>query len=252
MRRLPLALALALALATSLLLASLPATADPILSVTPSADVALSPTQTVLTFQVDPNDLPLAGLVFNFSALASGLTIVAIQSLDVDVEAFGPSTSAGQSQASFVGDFTPDRSAPFTVGTVTVEGFTAATALVLSGSWTGGGPSFPEPPIGPQGVAVVVPEPSTALVLAQGLLLLALARPRSAEREHHVGEGPLPFRDGLVLRSGDRHGLRAVEDREQGHAAHAAKWSTSVRTSGRITVGRTAATGSQKGVFSPP
>jgi hypothetical protein len=169
----------AFVLTTALFAAALPATADPILTVTPSADVALSPTQTVLTFQVDPNDLPLAGLLFNFSALASGLQIVAIQSLDGDVEAFGPSTNAGQSQASFVGTFTPDRSVPFTVGSVTVEGFTAGTALVLSGNWTGGAPTFPEPSIGPLDVAVVVPEPASVLLLAQGLLLLGLRRQRA-------------------------------------------------------------------------
>jgi hypothetical protein len=167
-------------IAASLLLA-LPAAADPILTVTPST-IALSPTQTVLTFDVDPSDTPLAGLLFNLSSLASGLEIVSIASAEPGVIlTSGPVLSGGDYQASFSAFFFPDRIASFTVGTVTVEGFTPGTPLVLTGEWTDS--LFNTIPIPPTNVALVAaPEPASAALFAIGLAGLAVVGRRSRRR----------------------------------------------------------------------
>jgi hypothetical protein len=159
--------------AAVLLVLAIPASGAPILSATPST-IALSPTQTVITFAVDPNDTPLAALVFNLSALASGLEIVGIQSLDAQIITSGPALVGGDYLAGFAGTFFPDRSAPFTVGTVTVEGLTPGTPLVLSGNFTDS--SFNDIPVGPSDVAIVMPEPTALALLSLGLLGLALMR----------------------------------------------------------------------------
>ena len=152
---------------------ALPASAAPILNVS-TASIAQSPTQTVITFSVDPNGTPLSGLLLNFSALASGLEIVAIASLDPSVLASGPSLSGSDWVAGFSGIFFPDRSLPFTVGTLTLEGFVSGTPLVASGNFTDS--LFVDIPIGPSTVAVVTPEPHSASLLALGIALLALGR----------------------------------------------------------------------------
>jgi hypothetical protein len=144
------------------------------LSVTPST-IPLAPTQTVITFEVDPNGTPLVGLLLNLSALASGLEIVGIDSLDVDIIFSGPSLVGGDYVAGFAGNFFPDRTTPFIVGTVTVQGFTPGTPLVASGNFTDSG--FNDIPIGPSNVAVVeAPEPKGIALLSLGLLALAAHR----------------------------------------------------------------------------
>jgi len=45
--------------------------AEPILTVLPD-EIETSPTTTVITVTIDPNDTPLAAVVLNFSSLASG------------------------------------------------------------------------------------------------------------------------------------------------------------------------------------
>lgn len=151
-----------------------PASAAPILNVTPGT-IADSPAQTVLTFEVDPNGTALSAMVLNLSALSSGLQIVSIQSLDGEVATSGPALNPPNYEASFSGlFFSGDRVASFTVGTVTVEGFTSGTPLVVSGNFTDS--SFNDIPIGPTNVAVVAPEPASAALLALGILALASAR----------------------------------------------------------------------------
>lgn len=163
-----------------LLLAALPAAADPILSVTPSS-IDLAPTQTVLTFAVDPNGTLVSTLLFNLSSVASGLGIVGIQSAEPGIiTVSGPMLVGGDYQASFSAFFFPDRIASFTVGTVTVEGFTSGTPLVLRGEFTDA--LFNTILIDPTNVALVgVPEPGTAALVSLGLLgLAALRRGRGA------------------------------------------------------------------------
>ena len=150
-----------------------PAAAAPLLGVS-TASIAESPTQTVITFSVDPNGTDLSGLVLNFSALASGLEIVAIASLDGQIATSGPAPVSGDWVAGFGGTFLVDRSAPFTVGTLTLEGFVSGTPLVASGNFTDS--LFNDIPIGPSNVAVVTPEPHSASLLALGFALLALGR----------------------------------------------------------------------------
>ena len=155
---------------------ALPAAAAPILEVSPST-IADSPTQTVITITVNPNGTDLAGITLNFSALASGLQIDAINSLDAEIETSGPVLSSGDWLASFGGIFDINRSASFVVGTLTLEGFTSGTPLVLSGSLTDS--FFNDLVIGPTSVAVVTPEPSSAALLGLGLAgLAALVRRR--------------------------------------------------------------------------
>lgn len=173
-----------------LLLAALPAAADPILTVTPSS-VDLSPTQTVLSFEVDPNGTVISTLLFNFSSAASGLEIVDIQSAEPGIiTTSGPSLVGGDYQASFSAFFFPDRSSSFTVGTITVEGFTAGTPLVLVGEFTDS--LFNTILIEPTIVAVVgAPEPGTGSLVSLGLLgLAALRRPR--RRTRHPMKTPAP------------------------------------------------------------
>jgi hypothetical protein len=153
---------------------SLPASAAPILNVSTSA-IADSPTQTVITFSVNPNGTPLAGLVLNFWALASGLEIVDIASSEpgIILES-GPALAGSDWVAGFAGNFFPDRSAPFTLGTLTLEGFVPGTPLVASGNFTDSG--FNDILIGPSNVAIVTPEPQSAALLAFGIALLAFGR----------------------------------------------------------------------------
>jgi hypothetical protein len=158
-----------------LVLAALPAAAAPILSVTPSS-IELSPTQTVLTFDVDPNGTAISTLLFNLSSLASGLEIVGIVSAEPGIiSVSGPSLVGGDFQASFSAFFFPDRVASFSVGSVTVEGFIPGTPLVLSGEFTDS--LFQTIVISPTNVAIVgVPEPGTAVLVSLGLIGLAALR----------------------------------------------------------------------------
>ncbi len=161
--------------AVLLVLAAVPAAATPILTVAPSAIVE-SPTQTVLTFDVDPNGTLVSTLLFNLSSLATGLEIVGIQSAEPGIIIVsGPALVGSDYQASFSAFFFPDRVDSFTVGTLTVEGFTAGTPLVLNGEFTD--PLFNTIAIGPTSIAVVmVPEPGTAILFSLGLLGLAFRR----------------------------------------------------------------------------
>jgi hypothetical protein len=163
--------------AVFLVLAALPATAAPILTVAPSS-IELSPTQTVLTLEVDPNGTPVSTLLFNLSSLATGIEIVNILSAEPGIiNVSGPALAGGEYQASFSALFFPDRVTSFTVGTLTVEGFTPGSPLVLSGEFTDA--FFNTIPIGPTDVAVVgAPEPATAVLFSLGLLGLAALRRR--------------------------------------------------------------------------
>jgi hypothetical protein len=152
---------------------ALHASADPILNVS-TASIAESPTQTVITFSVDPNGTPVSALVLNFSALASGLTIVTGSSLDGDIAFSPPQLNAGNWEAGFGGLFLTDQTTPFDVGTLTLEGLVSGTPLVVSGNFTDG--LFNDIPIGPSNVAVVTPEPQSAALLALGIALLAFGR----------------------------------------------------------------------------
>ena len=164
-----------LLLLSALLLAP-DALAAPILTATPSSS-ALSPTQTVLTLSVDPHGTPVAALDFDLSSLSAGLQILAVQSLNPEVGAFGPTSGGGTDQAGFVGSFFVDQITPFDVGTLTVMGLVAGTALVASGNFTDG--AFNDIVFGPTDVAVVAaPEPGTAALIGLGLALL-VARRRS-------------------------------------------------------------------------
>jgi len=168
-----------ISLAIILLVAALPAAADPILTVTPSS-VALSPTQTVLTFEVDPNGTEVSTLLFNVTALASGLEIVAIGSAEPGIiNTSGPTLASGEYQASFSAFFFPERLTSFVVGTLIVEGFTLGTPLEVSGEFTDS--LFNTYVIPLTSVAVVgAPEPGTASLVSLGLVALAaLGRRRS-------------------------------------------------------------------------
>ena len=170
--------------AVLLVMAALPAAATPILTVTPSA-IAESPTQTVLTFDVDPDGMLVSTLLFNLSSVSTGLEIVGIQSAEPGtIIVSGPALVDSDYQASFSAFFFPDRVASFTVGTLTVEGLTLGTPLVLSGEFTDS--LFNTIVINPTNVAVVgVPEPGTAALVALGLVGLAALRrrrPRLADR----------------------------------------------------------------------
>lgn len=162
------------ALAAWLGLVAIPASADPILDVTPST-IDLSPSLTVITLQVDPADTPLSALVLTLSGLASGLEIVGIAPLDPFIFTSGPTLTGGNWEASFGGFFPTDRTGSFAIGTVTVRGLTPGTDLVLTGDWTGPGPGFPSILIPPTIVGTVVstPEPTTGALLSLGLLALA-------------------------------------------------------------------------------
>lgn len=161
-----------LGLAAAIGIAALPASADPILSVSTST-ILLTPTTTTIQFDVDPNDTPLSAFVLNLSALATGLEIVSIQA-EPGFFSSGPALNGSNYEAGFGGFFFPDRSTPFTVGTVTVEGFTSGTPLVASGEWTDATPTVIA--FGPLNVATVVPEPNSLSLLSLGLLALALHR----------------------------------------------------------------------------
>lgn len=157
----------------ALLLLPLPASAVPLLTWSTSS-IALSPTTTDITFDVDPNGTPLAGVTLYLSALATGLEIVSIQSSDAEIATSGPALNSGNYEASFVGGFLVDRSGPFTVGTVTVEGFTPGTPLVLLGTSYYLDAGFSVIPIPQQDVATVAtPEPTSAALLSLGILVLA-------------------------------------------------------------------------------
>ncbi len=162
--------------AVLLVMAAFSAAAAPILTVTPSL-IELSPAQTVLTLEVDPNGTPVSTLLFNLSSLATDVEIVSILSAEPGIiNVSGPALVGGEYQASFSAFFFPDRVASFSVGTVTVEGFTPGGPLVLSGEFTDA--FFNTIPVGPTNVAVVgTPEPATAVLFSLGLLgLVALRR----------------------------------------------------------------------------
>lgn len=152
------------------------ASADPTLTLS-TTEIQFSPTMTVISFTVDPNDTPLSAVVLNFSALASGLEIVAVTPTDVQIAGSGPMLNGGDWEGGFVGAFATDRTLPFEVGTLTLEGFVADTPLVLTGNYTDG--SFNDIPIGPVDVAFVIPEPAMATVELTALaVILGLYRSR--------------------------------------------------------------------------
>jgi hypothetical protein len=153
------------------------ASAVPILIVSPST-IDLSPAQTLLTFEVDPNGTPLSALVLNLSALASGLEIVDITAIDVEIIDSGPVLVGGDYLASFGGTFGTDRISIITVGTVLLEGSVPGTPLVVTGNFTDS--LFVDIPVGPTDVAVVIPEPGTLGLLSLGVLGLVTVRRRSA------------------------------------------------------------------------
>jgi len=161
--------------AVLLFLTALPAAAAPILTVAPSS-IELSPTQTALTLEVDPNGTPISTLLFNLSSVATGLEIVDIVSAEPGIiNVSGPALAGGEYQASFSAFFFPDRVSSFSVGTLTLEGFAPGSPLVLSGEFTDA--TFNTIPIAPTDVAVVgVPEPATAALFSLGLLGLAALR----------------------------------------------------------------------------
>src|SRR4029450_584137 len=122
---------------------------------------------TVITFDVDPNGTPLSAVLINLSSLASGLAMLSILTSDPDVVTSDPTLVGSDYHAGFVATFDFDRSSPFTVGTLTVEGLTAGTPLVASGNYTDSG--FNDIFFGPSDVATVVPEPGSAGLLSLGL-----------------------------------------------------------------------------------
>src|SRR5262245_38552297 len=142
----------------ALLFLALPASALPLLTWAPSS-IALTPGTTTIQFDVDPNGTPLSGVTLYFSGLAAGLHIVSAQTTDPD---FSPSwgSSPPNEEASFLGGFATDRTLPFTVGTLTVEGLTPGTQLELLGTSSFTDSGFNDIPISQQIVAIVgVPEP---------------------------------------------------------------------------------------------
>ncbi len=159
----------------SILIASA-SSAAPILSLT-TTSIGLNPTETMITFTVDPNDTPLSGLVFNFSALATGLEILApVVAIDPQITPSGPALLSGDWVASFGGIFSTDRTLPFDVGTLTLRGLVPGTPLVLSGNYTE--EFIVDIPIPATSVAFVVPEPGTLTLVGMGLLGLACRRRR--------------------------------------------------------------------------
>jgi len=142
--------------------------------------IALSDSTTI-SFEVDTNDTTLAGLQLVFTALATGLTIEAVQRTDDAITAIGPALDAGMWQATLQGFFSPARLPGTTiqVGTVTVRGLEPGTPLVLTAELT---PLVGDPIVmGPDAVATVVPEPRTVSLVALGVAALAIAgRRRSA------------------------------------------------------------------------
>ena len=162
-------------IAAFLISMALPVAAAPILTVTPSS-IDLSPAQTLLTFEVDPNGTPVSTLLFNLSSLETDVEIVGIDSAEPGIiNVSGPALAGGQYQASFSAFFFPDRVVSFEVGTLTVEGLTPGGPLVLNGEFTDA--LFNTYPIGPTDVAVVsTPEPATAVLFSLGLLGLAALR----------------------------------------------------------------------------
>ena len=154
--------------------------ADPILTVLPD-EIELSPTTTVVTVVVDPNDTPLSAVVLNFSSLASGLEMLAVTPTDAEITSSGPALNGDDWEGGFVGGFEQDRTQQFEVGTLTLEGFESETPLVLTGNYTDR--DFNDILIDPTDVAFVVPEPATsALQLAALGAVLGLRRSRVRHR----------------------------------------------------------------------
>jgi hypothetical protein len=155
------------------------ASAEPILTVVPDV-IPHSPT--VVTVEVDPNGTPLSGVLLNFSSLASGLEMIDVVATDVEIESSGPAQEGANYEGSFGGAFDIDKTLPFEVGTLELEGFVDTTPLVLTGEYIGSGPEFVGIPIDPTDVAVV-PEPAMpALQLAALATIFGLSRSRVSHR----------------------------------------------------------------------
>jgi hypothetical protein len=161
----------------AILIASESSASPTLMLSTPS--IALSPTETMITITVDPNGTPLSALVLNFSGLATELTILdPVTPIEPGIEASGPTLLGDVWLADFAGAFLSDRTLPFEVGTLILEGFVPGGLLVLEGNYTDA--SFVDFPILPMSVAHVVPEPeSTASVAACMFVLACLLRRRA-------------------------------------------------------------------------
>jgi hypothetical protein len=138
---------------------------------------------TVVTVEVDPNGTPLAGVLLNFSSLASGLEILEVVATDVEIESSGPAQEGDNWEGSFGGAFDFNKTMPFEVGTLTLEGFVDTTPLVLTGEFLAFvDDELVDIPIDLTDVAVV-PEPAMpALQLAALATIFGLSRSRVSHR----------------------------------------------------------------------